>query len=332
MSTASKKRSNPSLRIRGHGGDGLEVSFQESFRLHYQPDSIISNTDLRFKSRFWQQLMNMWCVHLKISTSKHPQHNGGIKITNRIDANFLHCYCNYHRTNWAHILPAAEYAYNSETIDSIRKSTFEDDLGRQPALVIDVLGKIAEPTIPCVTYFKTRLMRSFDDANFSLRFAQVRRSAYNQICYTPLHCTVGDEVILCCKLFTTATSISQPSKKIEVKRYGLWLVLELICDNCIHVQLPINITKHTVIHVDHNAWVCRQPTDISNSQPASSQSFIDETGYLVIEVESILAHRGRGRNLCFPTIYKEAQQLKAEWKPLKDLADADNTIIAALNF
>lgn len=75
--------------------------FRNIFRLHGLPDSIVSDRDPRFTSQFWQQLLNMCGVHLKMSTSKHPQTDGSSEIMNRMVANFLRCYCNYPQTNWA---------------------------------------------------------------------------------------------------------------------------------------------------------------------------------------------------------------------------------------
>lgn len=90
---------------------------------------IVSDRYLRFTSRFPQQLLNTCRVPSESSTSKHHQTDGSTKIMNCMDVNFLRCYCTYHQTDWADLPSAAEYAYYSETIDSMGISPLEADPG-----------------------------------------------------------------------------------------------------------------------------------------------------------------------------------------------------------
>lgn len=64
-----------------------------------------------------------------MSTSKHPQTDGSTEIMNRMLANYLRCYCNYHMNNWDVLFSAAEFAYNSAHVDSLAMTSFEADLG-----------------------------------------------------------------------------------------------------------------------------------------------------------------------------------------------------------
>jgi hypothetical protein len=44
--------------------------------LHGLPDEIVSDRDPKFTSKFWQELMDLCGVKLKISSSRYPQTNG----------------------------------------------------------------------------------------------------------------------------------------------------------------------------------------------------------------------------------------------------------------
>ena len=74
--------------------------FKNMFPYHGMPDSIVSDRDPKFKSKFWKRLMQLLGVQLKMSTSRHPQNDGSSEIMNRMVENYLRFYCNYHLNNW----------------------------------------------------------------------------------------------------------------------------------------------------------------------------------------------------------------------------------------
>src|SRR4030081_1693721 len=53
------------------------------YRLHGMPESIISNRDTCFTSKFWRILFELLGMKLTFSTAFHPQTNGQTKCTNR---------------------------------------------------------------------------------------------------------------------------------------------------------------------------------------------------------------------------------------------------------
>ncbi len=96
--------------------DAIQVAnnfYHEIFRLHGIPDSIVSDRDPKFRSRFWSELMKLCGVKLKLSTSNHPQTDGSSEIMNRLVENFLRCYCNLKQDDWDKFITAAEFSYNS---------------------------------------------------------------------------------------------------------------------------------------------------------------------------------------------------------------------------
>lgn len=105
-----------------------------------------------------------------------------------------------------------------------------------------MLSKSTEPTIQSTADFKDEIAFNLDDAKFAMKISQARQFAYKQRRYTLPHYAVGDEVFLSRKLYTTATSKAQPSKKWELKRYVPFNGLDLIGKNAICVQLPNKIT------------------------------------------------------------------------------------------
>jgi hypothetical protein len=55
----------------------------------------------------------------KISTSFYPQTDGSTERVNQVIEMFIHTFCNYEQSNWAELLPMAEYSY----INSVHSAT-----------------------------------------------------------------------------------------------------------------------------------------------------------------------------------------------------------------
>ncbi len=89
---------------------------------HGLPDSIFSDRDPKFTSKFWNRLMELCGIKLKMSSSRHPQTDGASEAMNRMVENYLRCYCSYHQNDWSEPLSSAGFAYNSAVSDDFRLS------------------------------------------------------------------------------------------------------------------------------------------------------------------------------------------------------------------
>jgi hypothetical protein len=59
------------------------IFFDNIFRLHGLPTTIVSDRDAKFTSRFWTELSRLLDVHLALSTAFHPQTDGQTERANR---------------------------------------------------------------------------------------------------------------------------------------------------------------------------------------------------------------------------------------------------------
>ena len=92
---------------------------------HKVSTEIISDRDIRFRSKFWQTLTTLKEIKTKISTTEHSQMNDQIKQLNQIVKQYLKCYVNYQQDNWIKLLSAAQFAYNNSTQAFTEISSFQ---------------------------------------------------------------------------------------------------------------------------------------------------------------------------------------------------------------
>ena len=83
------------------------------FKLHGIPETIISDQGSLFTSDFWTTLTKLLGTEQQLFTAFHPQTDGQTERQNATLEQYLRCYVDYLQTNWADLLPLAEYIYNA---------------------------------------------------------------------------------------------------------------------------------------------------------------------------------------------------------------------------
>jgi hypothetical protein len=109
-----------------------KVFFEAIVRLHGFPESIISDQDPVFTSKFWTELFALSDVKLQLSSALHPQIDGQSEATNRVITMSLRCLAGDRPRQWLKWLPWAEFCYNLSFQSSIRTSPFRVIYGREP--------------------------------------------------------------------------------------------------------------------------------------------------------------------------------------------------------
>lgn len=308
--------------------DVANCFFSEIFKLHGLPDSIVSDRDPKFTSKFWGQLMKRCGVTSQMSSTHHPQTDGSSEIMNRMLENYLRCYCSLRQDDWDELLPAAEFAYNSSKSDELQATPFEVDLGWNPRGPLDMLFPTTS-SVESVTELTTLLNAGLADARFSHELAKARQAAYSAQKLAPPAYSVGDRVWLSRSLFKDAVSRTQASDKLGSRRFGPFEIVELVGRNALRLDLPPNMRLHPVVHVAHTTPHREAPPDISQPVTRRPDPVPDDSGDLLFEVDRIVAHRKRGRGYQWLTLLKGAPQHEAEWQPTRDFVDDDGTLTKA---
>jgi len=120
------------LRTEEHIKELALTFVKDVWHLHGLPESIVSDRDTRFTSKFWTSLMQLLQVKLNLYTAFHPQSDRQTERDNQILEQYLRSYYSYQQDDWVSLLPFAEYAYNTSMSESTKASRFEINYGFSP--------------------------------------------------------------------------------------------------------------------------------------------------------------------------------------------------------
>ena len=90
-----------------------ELYIREIVRVHGVPNSIVSDRDSRFTSKFCKSIQHALGAKLKFSTSFYPQTDGQIERTIQIVDDMLRACALKFQGLWDKYLPLLEFSYNT---------------------------------------------------------------------------------------------------------------------------------------------------------------------------------------------------------------------------
>jgi hypothetical protein len=90
-----------------------KVFFDDIVCLHGLPESIVSDRDPVFMSKFWTELFMLSNVKLQLSSAFHPQFDGQSEVVNKIISMYLRCHTDDRPRHWLIWLPWVEFCYNT---------------------------------------------------------------------------------------------------------------------------------------------------------------------------------------------------------------------------
>lgn len=147
---------------------------KEIVRLHGLANSIVSDRDSKFTSKFWRETHKMLGTKLLMSTSFHPQTDGASERVIRSIAQILRATVRPDQRDWSSKLPMTEFALNSAISNSTGFAPFELNYGHMPILNP---GITPEPVkAPGVKHFVERALQNLADAHDAIIESRVRQT------------------------------------------------------------------------------------------------------------------------------------------------------------
>ena len=90
--------------------DVAALFLQHVVRVHALPETLVSDRDPIFTSHFWRRLLELLGIRANRSSAFHPQTDGQTERLNSVLEQYLRIYCDYQQTDWATLLPMAEFS------------------------------------------------------------------------------------------------------------------------------------------------------------------------------------------------------------------------------
>ena len=235
------------VRTTNSASDLAPIYVREIVRLYGVPNSIVSDRDAKFVSKFWESLQKAMGTQLKFSTTFHPQTDGQSERTIQTLEDMLRSCVLSWKGSWEDHLPLVEFAYNNSYHASIRMSPFEALYGRKcrSPLCWDAVGErsILGPDWVQQTSERVTEIRQH------MRAAQSRQKSYADTRRRGLEFNVGDEVLL--KVSPTKGIVRFGTKgKLSPRYIGPFTILARIGSLAYRLDLPDSMKGvHNVFHV-----------------------------------------------------------------------------------
>jgi len=295
---------------------------REIVQLHGLPNSIVSDRDSKFMSKWWRELHRILGAKLLMSTSFHPQMDGQTERANRNIGQIFRTVIRQDQKDWVDRVDLTEFAINASIAETTKFALFELNGGYMPSMK-EICSDEAIP----------RGIRSFTETALQ-NLADVHNAIIEthvfQTSHTNAHRKSEPDIVEGTLMYLSTKNLNLPkerARKLCPKFVGLWKVIKAWPETSMYeLELPTALRErriHPKFHVSllwpYNAsndtlfpnWIQPEPYDFGTDD--NQEWFVDE----------ILGHHWDGRDLELEVRWSLGD---TTWEPLancKDLAALD---------
>ena len=290
------------------------IFYDNIYRLHGWPQSIVSDRDPRFTANFWTSLTQLTGTTLNMSTADHPQTDGQAENANKTIIQYLRSYVSTFQDDWDLHLTPAEFSHNDSVHTSTGSSPFLLNYGHHP-LTPAALAADAPSLRPSNTSdFTTHIQSLHRQARQSLLAAQTaQRLATNRHRHN-VTLPLGSFA------WVQSTFLDPPTpfgtrRKLGPKFYGPYEVLEVRSPVVYKLDFPPHLRHHRVIHISHlKPYHGPPPSTVRNPPPPD---IIDGVAHHM--VEAFLDSRGSGGRRRYLVKWTGYPDDMNSWEPVRQL-------------
>lgn len=290
-----------------------ELYVSEIVRLHGVPESIVSDREPRFVSKFWKELQSALGTRLHFSTAFHPQTDGQSERTIQTLEDMLRSCVMQFRGSWDEKLHLMEFAYNNSYHSSIGMAPYEALYGRQcrTPLCWNEVGEkeFVGPEIIFSTNENVKIIRD------RLKAAQSRQKSYADNRRKDLEFQVGDQVFLKLSPWKGVVRFGKRGK-LSPRYIGPYEITERVGPVAYRLRLPPELSRiHDVFHVSMLRKYVADPSHILQEQPISLKknlTYEEEPVQLLDRKEQVL----RNKTISLVKVLWRSHQVEeATWEP-----------------
>ena len=300
--------------------DVASLFLQHVVRAHGLPDTLVSDRDPIFTSHFWRRLLELCGIQANRSTAFHPQTDGQTERLNSVLEQYLRIYTDYQQSDWASLLPLAEFSYNNSRHSATTITPFFANYGFHPRM--SLLPPAPASRTPAADSYVQQLREAQEILQRELlksRKAMEFSANRHRRPAPPL--VIGQNVWLLRRHIHT----TRPSSKLDVRRLGPYQILEKIGTSAFRLDLPRTIKIHPVFHVS-----LLEP-HVANTFPGrvvAPPPAIQVDGVEEFEVHSVLDSRFNRRKLEYLVDWVGYDASDQSWEPANALNNAKDAIAA----
>jgi hypothetical protein len=125
----------------------VEFIYDNIFTRFGMPREIVSDRGAQFTSKLITDLMELYKIKHRKTTTYHPQENGQVEVTNRELENILTKTVQFHHRDWANKLSEVVWAYHTTWKTSTRFTPYELVYGKMVLFPIEFEIKTLHTTI-----------------------------------------------------------------------------------------------------------------------------------------------------------------------------------------
>ena len=191
-----------------------KIFAREIWKYHGTPMDIVSDRDSQFTSGTWKEFLRELGTRPRMFTTFHPQTDGQTEQLNQTIEAYLRAFISKEQSNWAALLPMAEFAYNNSVTMGSGLTPFFANYGVHPNALDP---PTSEPLNPTSTVYAQWMRTVHEESRQRLEAAQEWMQRYTdpERKKHPAY-QVGDLVMLSGRNIKTR----HPSKKLDHKNHG----------------------------------------------------------------------------------------------------------------